>query len=77
MVTFDFVLDTVMQLPQEEQEDLIKILKKRKSHEWRRETAAYYNELKEEIDFGNIKSVSIKDAIADLHNYVNVKDNDI
>jgi hypothetical protein len=35
MVTFEYALDTVMQLPQFEREDLIEILKRRQIYEWR------------------------------------------
>ena len=38
MVTLDFALEAVMQLPQEEREDLLEILKKRQCHDWRKDT---------------------------------------
>jgi len=74
MVIFDFALDTVMQLPQVERDDLIEILKKRQSQNWRVETAKYYKELIKDIDNGKLKPVSAKEAIADLHNFVNSPD---
>lgn len=67
MVTLDFALETVMQLPIEEREDLLEILKKRQSHDWRKETADYYYELKKEINDGKIKSVSVDEALKELH----------
>ncbi|MBM2813474.1 MAG: hypothetical protein HW421_236 [Ignavibacteria bacterium] len=74
MVTFDFALDTVMQLPQVEREELIEILKKRQSQEWRKDTADYYQELKEVLKSGNITPVAVNDALMELHNYVNSPD---
>lgn len=71
MVTLDFALDTVMQLPQVEREDLIEILKKRQSQEWRKEIAEYYHDLKKEINSGSLKPISAAEAITELHNFVN------
>jgi len=65
----EFALDTVMQLPQVERDDLIEILKKRQSQEWRKETADYYNELKKELEAGYYTPVDVKTAIAELHEY--------
>jgi len=70
MVTFEYALDTVMQLPQVEREDLIEILKRRQIDEWRRETANYYHELKEEIIKGNLKPMTADEAIKELHDYL-------
>ncbi len=70
MVTFEFALDTVMQLPQFEREDLIEIIRKRQIEQWRQETANYYNELKEEIKKGNLKSMTADEAIKELHDYL-------
>jgi hypothetical protein len=71
MVTLDYAIDTVMQLPPAEREDLIDIIKKRFSQDWRKETAEFYQEIKKDIEQGNIKPVNVKEAIEDLHNYVN------
>lgn len=70
MVTLDFALDTVMQLPQVEREDLLEVLKKRQSQEWRKDTALYYQELKESISNGDLKPVTAKEAIAELHDFI-------
>jgi hypothetical protein len=72
MVTFDFALDTVMQLPKVDRENLIEIINKRRSQDWRKETAEYYHDLKYEIDIENIKPISADEAINDLHNYINI-----
>lgn len=70
MVTFSFALDTVMQLPQEQREDLIEIVSKRQAEEWRKEVANSYKIMKEEISNGKLKPVSYEDAIKDLHDFV-------
>ncbi len=74
MVTFDYALDTVMQLPQEEQENLIEIVKKRLSDEWRKETANYHQEVRQSIDNGDLKPISAKEAIEELHDCLSVSD---
>ncbi len=74
MVTFDYALDTVMQLPQEEQENLIEIVKKRLSDEWRKETANYYQEIKQSIVIGDLKPISAKEAIEELHSCLTTSD---
>jgi hypothetical protein len=71
MVTFDFALDTVMQLPQVEREDLIEIVRKRQTEEWRKDTADYYKELKKDLNNGNIKPLSATNTINELHNFIN------
>ena len=70
MVTFEFALDTLMKLPYEEQEDVINIVKKRRSQEWRADTAKYYIEYKKSLKNGLLKPITVKEAIIDLHNYL-------
>ncbi len=74
MVTFDYALDTVMQLPQEEQENLIEIVKKRLSDEWRKETANYYHDIKLSIANGDLKPTMAKEAIEELHSCLTISD---
>ena len=71
MNSLDFALDTAMQLSQNEREELINILQKRQSLEWRKETAEYYHELKRNINKGDLKPQSIAESINELHNYLN------
>jgi hypothetical protein len=71
MVTLDFALETVMQLPQIERDYLIEILKKRQSQEWRKETAEYYHDIRKDIYNDTLKPMSVQDVIADLHDYSN------
>jgi hypothetical protein len=73
MVTFDFALDTIMQLSEVEREDLIEIVRKRKTEAWRKETAIYYNQLKEEIEIGLIKPVDAVDAVSELHEFMQIE----
>jgi hypothetical protein len=70
MVTLDFALETAMQLPPVEREDLIEILKKRQSQEWRKETAVYYQDFKIQIVAENIQPLSADEALTELHNYL-------
>ncbi len=74
MVTFEFALDTLMKLPYEEQEDVINIVKKRRSQEWRTDTAKYYIESKKLLKNGLLKPVTVEEVIIDLHHYL---ENDI
>jgi hypothetical protein len=74
MVTFDFALETAMQLPPVERVDLIEILKKRQSQEWRKDTAVYYQDFKKQIVSENIIPLSANEAINELHNYLDSSD---
>jgi hypothetical protein len=66
MVSLDMVLDTVMELPFEERENLMDIVKKRQSELWREATAEYYNSLKDDLAKGKLKPQSIKDVVREL-----------
>jgi len=70
MVTFEFALDTIMSLDKNEQEDIIEIIQKRRSQEWRQETADYYRKYKKYIVDKSINPVSVEEAIDDLHKYL-------
>ncbi len=74
MMTLNSALDTVMQLEPEERNDLIEILQKRQSQEWRKGTADYYYDLKQAFTDGKVKPLSVNEALDELHNYLNTPD---
>ncbi len=67
MSNFDLALDSVMKLNLEEREELIFILNKRNSEEWRKSTAEYSKKLKQNLLDGKLKSYSADEAINKLH----------
>ena len=71
MLTFESALDVFKQFPQEEREELIEILQKRQSQEWRQETADYYKSIKEVVKNGEFESFSSSEAIDELHKLLN------
>jgi hypothetical protein len=68
MITLDNALEIAMELPTEELDDFIDILQKRRSQNWRKNTAEYYKLLKSDINKGNIDSIDVHQAIDELHN---------
>ena len=51
-------------------DDLLTILQSRRSQEWRKETAKYYEELKIDLKHGLLKPKHSDDVIQDLHKFV-------
>jgi hypothetical protein len=76
MVTLEQALETAMNLPPTELDDFISILTKRRSQEWRKDTAFYHKELKKDIKDGKLKSQDAEKAIEELHNYLE-SENDV
>lgn len=76
MVTLENALETAMNLPPSELDDFISILTKRRSQEWRKDTAAYYKKLKKDLKDGKLKSKDAKKTIEELHNYLE-SENDV
>lgn len=69
-MTLDNVLDNSMELPLNEREILIDILKKRVIEERRKELSQYYNTVKKEFQDGRLTPKSAEDAIIELENYL-------
>ena len=70
MITFENVLDLVSQLPREQQEMLIDIVKKRGAEARRQEMIEECREALAEYQEGKLKPMSAKEAIADLRRYL-------
>lgn len=66
-VTLDEAIDTVLQLPPEQQEMLMEILSKRRSEAWRQELAAEAEIYKAAFREGKLKAQTAEEVIADLH----------
>jgi len=71
MTTFENALETAMELQPSELDDFISILSKRRSQNWRRDTAEYYHSIKDELNEGNLNPLIVEDALDELHSYVN------
>jgi hypothetical protein len=74
MVSIDYALDVVMQLPEEERSYLLDVLQKRQAQNWRIDTVKDYQSFLKEIDKDNIKQMSAKKAIQELHEYLDSPD---
>jgi hypothetical protein len=74
MLTYDAVIDIFNQFPVNDKIELLDILKKRQSQEWRRDTAEYYNSIKDSVKAGEFESMSAEEAIKDLHNSLSTTD---
>ncbi len=70
MITFENVLEIVSQLPREQQEMLIEIVRKRMIEARRQEIMAECQEALGEYRTGNLKAMSATQAIADLRHYL-------
>ena len=71
MKTFEQALDLVNELPLEQQELLIDIVKKRTIEIRRQELAKSSQEALAEFKKGNLKSQTASEAITELRNYLN------
>ena len=70
MITFENALEVVSQLPREQQEMLIEILKKRSTELRRQEMVEECREALAEYQTGKLKAMSAEEAIADLRCYL-------
>jgi hypothetical protein len=74
MNTFEEVLDLVNELPLEQQEILIDILRLRTADSKRKQLAKSSQEGLAEFKTGNLKAQTANEAIADLRSYLNDPD---
>ncbi len=70
MITFEDVLDVVSQLPVEQQEELIDIIKRRNAEVRRRQILEECREGLAEYRSGTLKPQTAEEVIADLRNYL-------
>ncbi len=70
MITFENALDIVSQLPREQQEMLIEIIRKRMIEDRRQEIMAECQEALTEYRTGKLQGMSATQAIADLRHYL-------
>ncbi len=70
MLTFEQILDQVSELPVEQQELLIDILKHRTSYERRKALATSSQAALEEFKIGNLKPLTATEAIAELKDFL-------
>lgn len=66
-VTLDQAIDTALQLPPEQQEMLVEILRNRQIEARRAEIAAEARQSIADFRAGKLKAQSAEEAIADLH----------
>lgn len=71
MNTFEEILDLVTELPLEQQEQLIKIVKRRATDMRRKELANASQEALAEFRAGHLKAQTANEAIAELRIYLN------
>lgn len=69
-VTLDQAIDTVLQLPFEQREMLVDILRNRQIEARRQEIAADARKSITAFREGKLKAQSVEDIIADLHRYL-------
>jgi hypothetical protein len=65
-VTFDHVLNLATNLPEEEQELLSELLRKRRIESWREETAAEAKRIRKAFRAGKLKARAVDAVINDL-----------
>ena len=70
MITFENALEIVSQLPREQQEMLIEIVKKRMIEDRRQEIMAECQEALREYRTDKLEGISATQAIADLRHYL-------
>ena len=70
MITFENVLEIVSQLPREQQEMLLEIVRKRMIETRRQEIMAECQEALTEYRTGKLQAMSATQAIADLRHYL-------
>ncbi len=71
MVTLDKTLDAAMQLPPEQREMLVEILRKRQIEERRKEIAENAREAKQDLDAGKISPKPVEKIIKELNESLN------
>ena len=69
MVTLEQVLDSVMLLEPEQQEALVKIVRRRQIEKWRKDTSAYAREAVRTFHAGELKPQSAENVISQLKNF--------
>lgn len=67
MVTLDKTLDAAMQLPPEQREMFVDILRKRQIEERRKEISENARKAQEELKAGKLQSRPIEEIIQELH----------
>ncbi|MCA2642756.1 MAG: hypothetical protein EWV49_19480 [Microcystis aeruginosa Ma_QC_Ch_20071001_S25] len=77
MITFENALELVSQLPREQQEMLIEIVKKRCVEVRRQEFLRECQEGLTEYRSGNLQPMTVEDAIADLDRYLEDSEDDL
>jgi hypothetical protein len=77
MITFENALELVSQLPREQQEMLIEIVKKRCVEVRRQEFLRECQEGLAEYRTGNLQPMTVEDAIADLDRYLEDSEDDL
>ena len=65
-MSFEQLLDLTMELPLDERENLVNILKKRIIEDKRQELSEYYKEIKTEFDNGNLKPLAFDKLLEEL-----------
>ena len=70
MITFENALEVVSQLPREQQEMLIEIVRKRSAEARRQEMIEECREALAEYQAGKLEAMSAEEAIADLRCYL-------
>ena len=76
MITLDQALDTVMQLPYDQRETLLELVRKREIEQRREEIAVNICEAKEDFYAGKLKAFSANELITDLNNSQSQNDNE-
>ncbi|OAD22754.1 hypothetical protein THIOM_001433 [Candidatus Thiomargarita nelsonii] len=71
MISFDQALDTVMQLPFEQREQLIDIIRHRDNESRRREIAKEAREARADFQAGKFKPQPVQEIITELHQSLN------
>jgi hypothetical protein len=71
MTTFNDTLNSIMELSFQERNEIIDIVRKRQSQEWRIETAEYFHTLRNEVLNGDLVAMDIEEAIEELNRLQN------
>ncbi|MCZ8117549.1 MAG: hypothetical protein O9295_05645 [Microcystis sp. LE18-22.4A] len=77
MITFENALELVSQLPREQQDILIEIVKKRCVEIRRQEFLRECQEGLKEYRTGNLQPMTVEDAIAELDRYLEDSEDDL
>lgn len=65
-LTFNDILSSVAALPEDDQDMLFEIIRKRRAEAWRKELAAYAKKVRRDLRSGKLKSESPEDLVARL-----------